>query len=306
MKKLLALILIACSLLALTSCGAEKYELAIGVAVTAPGESLKTSETVAAVIFDEDGKIVACRIDTVDVELSIADNGLVVNKEYKTKDELGYDYHMAEYAQTKEWFEQARAFEAFVVGKTVAEVEGIDPTSKTLVAGCTIDMTDFVKAIVAAGNDNYKVAFESKEVPTLGVSAVTAVVNPDKDGEADPTKAEITVDFGAVAMVEGQVVAATLDCAVATLTYTKSEDVYKSTAFDFLGTKRALGDDYNMVKYNPDAIGEWYEQAQAFADTAVGKTASEVAALGTEGVAGCTIYAGSMKQALDKAAQHVR
>ena len=305
MKKLLALVLIVCALFALTSCGAEKYELAIGVAVANPGESLKTSETVAAVIFDEDGKIVACRIDAVDVELSISDNGLVVNKEYKTKDELGYDYKMAEYAQTKEWFEQARAFESFVVGKTVAEVEGIDPGRKTLVAGCTIDMTDFVKAIVAAGKDNYKVAFESKDVPTLGVSAVTAVANPVTDGEADPTKAEITVDFGAVAMVEGEVVAATLDCAAATLSYAKNEDAYKCTGFDFKGTKRAQGDNYNMVAWG-GAIGEWYEQAQAFANTAVGKTASEVAALGTEGVAGCTIYAGSMKQALDKAAQHVR
>lgn len=301
MKKLLAFLLIACTLFSLTSCGGKKYELAIGVAVTEPGESVKTSETVATVIFDKKDRIVACRIDAIDVGLSIGDNDLVVDKTYETKAELGDNYNMVAYGgASSEWYEQARAFETYVVGKTVAEVEGIN--ADTQIAGCTIDTTEFVEALVAAGKDAYKVAFKSKDVPTLGVSAVAAA--SDKSTETE-TKAEVTVDFGAVAMVDGKVVAATLDCAAATLTYALNGKAYTCTKFDFAGTKRVLGDNYNMVAWG-GAASEWYEQAQAYADSAVGKTAAEVAGLATTGVAGCTIYAGSMQQALDKAAQYAR
>ena len=301
MKKLLALILIACTLFTLTSCGGKKYTLAIGVAVTEPGESVKTSETVAAVVFDKKDKIVACRIDAIDVALSIGDNGLVVNKTYQTKAELGDNYKMVAYGGAiAEWYAQAQAFESYVVGKTVAEVEGIN--ADTQIAGCTIDVSEFVQAVAAAGKDAYKVEFKSKDVPTLGVSAVAAV--SDKSSETE-TKAEVAVDFAAVAMVDGKVVAATLDCAAATLTYALSGESYACTKFDFKGTKRALGDNYNMVAYG-GAAAEWYAQAQAYANSAVGKTASEVAGLATTGVAGCTIYAGSMQQALDKAAKYAR
>ena len=302
MKKLLALILIVCSLFALTSCGAETYELAIGVAVTAPtGDALTVTETVAALILDEDGKIVACRLDTLQAKIQPDQDGVVSDTSYKTKGELGYDYGMKDYAKTNEWFEQARAFEAYLVGKTLADVEGIDTTKTDLVAGCTIGLGEFVPAVVAAFKDAHKVSFESKDVPTLGV----AVSNKTADKSADDkNKVQLVADFGAVAMVDGKVVAATLDCADATLTYEATEEGYTCTDFAFKGTKRAQGYGYGMKDYAQS--GEWFEQAQAYANSAVGKTASEVASLATNGVAGCTIGAGDMQKALDKAAQNVR
>jgi hypothetical protein len=53
-------------------------------------------------------------------------------------------------------------------------------------------------------------------------------------------------------------------------------------------TKNEKGFDYGMVAYNASAIGkEWFEQAAAVADYAVGKTADELAngAVNAEGKA---------------------
>ena len=60
-----------------------------------------------------------------------------------------------------------------------------------------------------------------------------------------------------------------------------------------------------MVAYG-NAVAEWYEQAQTFADSAIGKSVSEVASLSVDGVAGCTMYVGGYKMALERAASHAR
>lgn len=293
MKKILALLLVVCALFGLVSCGEKEYSLGIGVAVTPNQAGLSTADTVAAVVLDGDGKIVACRIDTIEVALTVANGAVDTSKTYLSKAEKGNDYGMSAIGKD-EWYKQAQAFENYVVGKTVNEVSSIDGANKGgLIAGCTITVYDFVKAVVAACKDNYKVNFETKGDITLGVSTVAAVA--DKEGAG-----EITVDFGAVAMVDGKAVAATVDCAVVSIAFDANGE---GTGVTFDGTKRALGNDYGM-----SAIGktEWYAQAQAFADLTVGKTATEIAAIGLKDAASCTVYAGSMKQALDKAAKAAR
>ena len=57
MKKILALLLVVCALFGLVSCGEKEYSLGIGVAVSGDAEALSTSETVAAVVLDGDGKV---------------------------------------------------------------------------------------------------------------------------------------------------------------------------------------------------------------------------------------------------------
>ena len=54
------------------------------------------------------------------------------------------------------------------------------------------------------------------------------------------------------------------------------------------------------------AAGRWYQQVDAFAKTAVGKSASDIAGLASEGVAGCTIYAGGYKAAVEAAVKAAR
>ena len=61
-----------------------------------------------------------------------------------------------------EWYQQIAAFEAYVVGMTADEVAGIETvvndsghevgTDEALTAGCTMEITDFMAAIVAGMN----------------------------------------------------------------------------------------------------------------------------------------------------------
>ena len=59
--------------------------------------------------------------------------------------------------------------------------------------------------------------------------------------------------------------------------------------------------------YSPMASGRWYAQAQAFANTAVGKTVAELADLSTDKIEGsCSIYTGGYKAAIVRAAGYAR
>ena len=322
MKKIIALVLVlSLSLLCFVACGnkdkgnnddqntpTEKtYTLAIGVATTQDGAEV--SNTVAALILDSDNKIVACRIDTLAIKATLTD-GIVDAGTYKTKAELGDSYGMLSDWGSKlaEWDDQAKAFETYVVGKTQAEVNGIalnedgKPTDTDLTAGCTIAVADFIKAVDNAFKSVRKVAFKSSETLTLGVSAVGTVANV-KDKDENPTPvASYTADYAATVIAGGKVIAAIID----------SNDVTADIANNEIGTitnpgtKLEQGDSYGMVAYG-NAVAEWYAQAQAYANTAVGKTASEVAGLSTDKIEGsCTMYVGGYKVALEKAASYTR
>ena len=308
MKRVLSLlVLVALLCTALVGCKdpeptAEAYKLGIGVAVVNTTTEKKTESevTAAAVVLNSEGKIVSCRIDTLVVDGFFAEGEVVTNKTYESKMEQGAEYGMlgAAYGSTlAEWDAQAKAFETFVTGKTLSEVTAIN--GETVIAGCTIGTAAFVEAVSDACKDQYAVSFESVAAPTLGVAVNGAVQNKSKE---DSVAVELALDCAAVAMVDGKVVAATLDCAAPK--FTLGEETATAT---FDQTKREAGDAYGMLgaAYG-STLAEWYAQAQSYANTAVGKTATEVSALATEGVAGCTVYAGTFKLALEKAAKAVR
>ena len=115
----------------------------------------------AAVVVDADGKIVSCYIDTAQNKMGFTAEGKVVKKdEFQTKKELGEKYGMkAASGIGKEWDEQIQFLEEYVIGKTAEEVAGIavdDSTKSTdvdLVAGVTIKIGDYKKAIVEAAQN---------------------------------------------------------------------------------------------------------------------------------------------------------
>lgn len=305
MKKLFSLILIV-ALLTLTLAGCYKNDYALMIGVTTSQSGAKVSSTVAAIVIDKDYRIVSCRIDSIDVTAKIEDGSITAEPSYRSKAELGEEYGMLTNSpyygsSLAEWDAQARAFESYVVGKTHAEVKSIaltdggKATDEVLTAGCTIAVTDFIKAIDKAFSSGYMVGLQTKADITLGV-AVNAGVSAKNE-----TTASFTADFGAVAIAEGRILATIIDSKEVTSTVSDGE-FGKITD---KGTKLEQGDSYGMVAYG-DAIGEWYEQAQAFADTAIGKSPSELSALAIEGVAGCTMYAGGYKQVLIKAASYAR
>jgi hypothetical protein len=169
MKKIIAILLAACCLLALTACGAKEadYKLGMGVELSTASSAENNAQvdaTVAAVVLDANGKIVLCRIDVAQNKMDVTGGAVDTAKTFETKMELGSRYGMAGIIDNngdgvmKEWNEQANAFEAYVVGKTAAEVKAIETQEANghqiavdedlLKAGCSIQITG-IKAVVA-------------------------------------------------------------------------------------------------------------------------------------------------------------
>ena len=351
MKKIVMFVLALVALCGLASCGAKEYKLGMGIEVNTTSSSNASASkagnaqidaTVAAVVLDAEGKIVTCRIDAVQNKIAVSAEGAVtVPTSFKTKMELGSDYGMATSPYSsdnngddiiKEWNEQAKIFEQYVVGKTGAEVSSLElkevnnhkisSDESLLAAGCTIQLTDFIAAIVKACNDDQAVTFSAGEF-TLGVSA-SSFNDGSKNAEADKAGAvQVYSDFAAVVVADGKIAAALNDAIQPKFTVSATGALTAS----YTNTKRCLKEDYNMAKYgasmdnNGDGkVLEWYHQSAAFSTYVVGKTGAEVSALETQTLdngykiskdevllnAGCTIQITSIKEVVAKAFTNAR
>ena len=110
--------------------------------------------TSATVVIDGNGKIIKCFVDAAEYSVSYTTEGKAVAGELpETKYQQGDAYGMKAYGGAKkEWYEQADAFCAAVVGKTLDEVKTLvadngKGTDAVIQAGCTISVSEFVKAI---------------------------------------------------------------------------------------------------------------------------------------------------------------
>ncbi len=327
MKK--ALLIVLCLILAMSTLlvgctkeepKAETLKFGYGVYSSAPATTDATADkegtgkldvTVAAVTVDKDGKIVACALDTASNTVKFtADGKAVVNTEFKTKYELGNDYNMVAYGgATKEWFQQADAFEAFVAGKTLAEVkalvaEGNKGTTEVVNAGCTIMIHEFVGAIEKA----YNAAADSNvtAADTVKVAMATEQVCTDATADKDGSNKISVYVFGAAVDANGKVVAGGSDCVELSFTF-DTKGVSKLDTTKAVASKKEQGANYGMVAYG-NAAKEWFEQAAAFDAACVGKTGAEIAGLvGADGKAtadiqsaGCTIYVTGFVKAASK------
>ena len=293
MKKFVTFLLLACMMLSLAACGSSGTEYKLGMGVSLSTDSSKENNaqvdaTVAAVVTDKDGKIVACRLDVAQSKMDVTGGAVDAAKTFKTKMELGDDYGMVAYGNAiAEWYDQAKAFESYVVGKTAAEVEGLETvvndsghnvsTDEALLAGCTMDITAFKAAVVKACNDEKGTTFTGKDF-TLGVAAITAADESTAATDSEDAQVKMYTEYAAAVVgKDGKILAALTDATQPKITADKNGQI---TGADFKGTKRELGADYGMVAYG-NAIAEWDAQAKAFADYTVGKTAAEVAGIET-------------------------
>ena len=325
MKKILSAILcfaLLISALALVGCGEKSLKLGLGVVISGADANDATEDTdaiatvdvtAAAVLVDNDGKIVKCVIDTITNEASYTALGTAnAAGEFKTKYEQGDAYGMVAYGgATLEWFEQVDAFCSVVAGKTVDEVKGLVVNGyygneDVKAAGCTIGVADFVKAVEkAVANAADSNATESCK---LGLGMVTDQTNTNSvDGKPGSIELDTTI-FVTATDKDNKIVAAESDVAVVEFGFTDmGETTFDSTKE--IKTKREQGDDYGMVEYAGSEL-EWYAQADAFEAQCFGKTASELNSLmasdykGNEDVkaAGCTIYVSAFISAAVKAA----
>jgi hypothetical protein len=323
------------------------YKLGLGTVIGLDSSKTGTAQidgTIAAVVLDKDGKIVLCRIDAIQNKIPVADGFIEMPSAFKTKMELGSDYGMAGSPWSsdnngdgviKEWFEQAKAFENYVVGKTVAEVEAIKTQTlengyvigtddALLSAGCTIQITDFIAAVAKACKDDQAVSFQSAGNFTLGVAA-NSYNDGSKDADDDKDGAvQVYSDIAASVVEGGKIVASLNDAVQPKVSFNVAGEITKK---DFKGTKRELKENYGMSTspYSPDNNGdgtvkEWYVQSAAFSAHVVGKTAAEVEALATKTLengyvissddallgAGCTIQITGIKAVVAKSVSNAR
>ena len=334
MKKLIAVLLLVCMVAGLAACGSKtaEYKLGMGVVVSTDSSAENNAQvdaTVATVVTDKDGKIVACRIDCAQNKMDVTGGDVDAAKTFLTKAELKEDYNMVKFSGcTYEWYQQAQAFEAYCEGKTAADLSGMElavneeghkvTTDENLFATCSISIEDFIEAVVKACNDDGAAIFTAGADFTLGVAAISDASESVAAADAEDGNASVKMysEFGAVVLgADGKILAAVTDATQPKIT-AGADGAILDTAFN--GTKRELKDDYNMVKYGA-AIAEWYQQAKAFTDYVAGKTPAEVVAMETtineEGnavstdetlLASCTMSIAGMQAVLNLAASYAR
>ena len=268
---------------------AAEYKLGMGVVVKTDSSKTGNAQvdaTVAAVVTDAEGKIVAVKLDVAQNKMDITDGQVETEKEFKTKLELGDDYNMVKFSSaTHEWYEQAAAFEQYVIGKTADEVAGIETvlneeghnvvTDEALYASCSISVSDFQEAIVKACNDEQGMTFTADGEFKLGLAIISTAEESVAATAEEEGVVKMYSDYAAVVVdAEGKILAALTDATQPQIKIDAAGEIGDCT---FNGTKRELKEDYNMVKFSAATL-EWYEQAWNFVNYAVGKTADELKA----------------------------
>lgn len=324
MKKILTILMVVAMTLTLftfVGCGEDEpvaLKLGMGVYTTVSTTDATADKagkgqatvTVAAVLLDDEGKIVKAFIDCADSEAGYKANGeAVASAEFKTKYEKGADYGMKAYGgAAKEWYEQADAFCALIVGKTVDEVKALvvdgANTDAVIGAGCTMEASEFVLAVEKAIAN--AAASNATKDDTLKIGVSTSQTTSNATEEKNGSNKLETTFFAAAINAEGKITAASSDCVEVEF---KFDNTGKSTfdATKAVLSKKEKGDNYGMKAYGGSAK-EWYEQAAAFDAACIGKTAGEVVGLmgadykGNADVqaAGCTIYVSGFVKAASK------
>ena len=277
------------------------YSLAIAVeSVELSSRSgKKLGNNFAVVVFDKDGKIVAAAFDSTEINAPTLDeSGAVVAQEIASKVES--EYKKGQMATT--WGEQATAFANYIKGKTAAEVGALEITNE-LIAGCTMVSESYSSAlnlqalVVKAGASERKVTFESATADFKLGGGMNVSVAKNWQGLV-----EVTADCaGAVVGADGKVVATIIDSAIQTYSANAEGALVLGEISE---SKLALGDAYEGE--TPMDAGRWYNQVAVFKNTAVGKTAAEVADVPTEFESGCTIKVTGYKVVLIKAVNNAK
>ena len=249
----------------------KDYNLAIGVVVNNNLTKKETTETVAAIVTDADGKIVLCRFDCI-VFTAKYTNGVLDTTAPISKVAQGEGYGSM---PAGTWYVQGDALAANLVGKTQAEVAAIALNEKgkltdaDLAATCSITVTDLLKAVDNAFKSEHKTAFKSTATEfKAGLAVTAAVADTTKDGV---NNAKFSADFAATVLVDGKIVANILDYAEVEL---KKITDGAATEAAYKGTKREQGEGYGSMPK-----GTWYVQVDALSAKLVGKTQAEISAI---------------------------
>jgi hypothetical protein len=328
MKKILSVLLCVVmlfSVMSLVGCAKEE-NVKLGLGTVAYLEkvtnadadtngSASTAVTVAGVLLDKDGKIVDCVIDSAAYTQEFTSKGKFTEaKDLRTKYEKGKDYGMVAYGGAKkEWFEQVDAFVSVAKGKNLEEIKALVATdgkgsTDVVTAGCTVFVTDFVKALEKAINNAKDSSATAKDKIKLGIVSAQTGCKDATEEAAGVNEVDATYSVAAV-NGEGKVTAIATDSLQAKVSFSLKGEAAVATGTE-IQTKLEQGDNYGMVAYGK-AAKEWYQQVAEFDKACIGKDANEIAKLvtkdgkGTEEIqtAGCTIAITDIVAAAQKAAK---
>lgn len=303
MKKGFALVLSLCMLVAIFSaagCSPAKSTVKLGLGSVSSISSSKDATdsatavgqadtTIAAVVFDKDGKIVAVRIDTAQTKVNFDEDMKVTSDKkaaIKSKKELGHDYNMGKFSEIgKEWFEQIASLEEWMVGKTAAEVTGLKvkerdaahthvPDVPELTSSVTITVQDYLAAVEKAWENTVEV----KDFDTLGLGINVSIASSRDASDTATAQAQVDATFAATAFDKGGKVAGTIiDTAQVRIAFDADGKVTSDKAAA-IKTKKELGLDYNM-KDKSEIGKEWFEQIEALEDWMLGKEMGDIVTL---------------------------
>ena len=253
----------------------------------------RVKTTVAAVVLDTKGRILECVIEEIDFMVTLTDGIAKDAPDLTGKGERGDGYQPTtedvgvDGDTATPWHKQVEEFCDFVEGKTGAEVSAIATTDgkSAQIQGCDLILTDFILAVRKAADRASAHRIGAGDDLQLAVTAAQSETATEQKPQYDVEMAAVTLDSG------DRITGCVTDSLQVKLSVA---DRAFTTVSGGMDTKRDMGDGYGMKAASP-IRREWYEQADAFAVYALGKTAVELARLPldedgkTDAVAGCTI-----------------
>lgn len=251
----------------------------------------QVDSTIVAVLVGQDGKILDCKLDAAQTKINFSKEGKLVTDvatAFKSKQELGAEYGMLKASGIgKEWNEQADAFAAYVIGKTMDEVKGVAlneegaPADADLAASVTVHITDYIATLEKAVANAQELGAVEGDQLGLGVStdiAKSKDASAEGDGLAQAYSYYIATTFNA----EGKISSCVIDASQGNVNFSTAGAITTDLTVA-PQTKQELKEGYGMKAAS--GIGkEWYEQANAFAAYVIGKSVDEVKGIAlTEG-----------------------
>ena len=318
MRKILALVL--CLMLVVSCIPAMAEEAAAVktglsfVTTTALGRGTGTQTNIAlcAVTVGDDGIIDACAIDYIQAKVAFdAEGKLTTAKgtEFQSKIELDDAYAMRGSSSiAAEWDEQANAFAAYCVGKTIEQIKAAELNESNqlvdIVSQCTLAASEFLPGVEdAVAKATHLGAKKGDALKLVQVSYLNTAV--DATAEADG-QLQVYAHAGAFTLNGEVITSAYIDAVQANATFNAKGEV--TSGLDTpVPTKNEKKEAYGMKAISP--IGkEWYEQAAGFCSFITNQTVADAIQVAanpaeTDVVSSCTIGTGDFQKLLEKVAK---
>lgn len=242
----------------------------------------QVDSTVVAVMVDNSGKIIKCKIDAAQTIINFDAKGKIttpLDTVFVSKQEMGEKYGMKKASKLgKEWNEQATALAEYFVGKTVDQIKGISvteegsPADKELSSSVTIKIGGYISALEKAVKNAKDIGAKAND--KLGLGVVTTIAKSADAGEKDGVAQAYTFYTATTFASDGKITSSIIDASQTNVSFSAAGKVTTDLK-TALETKNELGEEYGMKKAS--GIGkEWNEQADAFAKYVVGKTINDV------------------------------